>query len=150
MSKYKHSLKQRKSRAYVSHSIRGKHGKDATDEQMEENNEKAKAFGRLLSKEFPTIDFYVPGEHDELVLIAYRKDYLTEEQILDVDCDIVSRCNFLIVYSPDDYISRGMQVEVDHAVRNNIPIISAIDGSYEQYVKRIIYAINCHLISMMR
>jgi len=139
-----------KIRAYVSHSIRGKHGNKATNKQMEENNKKAIDFGELLNKEFPNIDFYVPAEHDELVLIAYRKGYMTEKQILDVDCDIISRCNFLIVFAPDDYISKGMQIEIDHAVFNSIPVISAIDGSYEQYFKRIVYAINCYLTSMLR
>ena len=137
-------------RAYCSHSIRGKFGKDATLEQMDVNNQKAIKFGGQLAEEFPGIDFYVPGEHDEFVVIAYLKGYLDEKQILNVDCDIVSRCNFLIVFSPDDYISRGMRREIDHAVESHIPVISAVDGSYKQYVNRIISAINCHLTSMMR
>jgi len=139
-----------KIRAYVSHSIRGKFGSAATNEQMEANNQKAISFGKQLAKEFSGISFYIPGEHDEFVLIAYQKGDLTETQILDIDCDIVSRCNFLVVYSPDDYISKGMQIEIDHCVFNNIPVISAIDGSYDEYVKRIVYAINCHLTSMLR
>ena len=139
-----------KIRAYISHSIRGKVGNAATDEQMEVNNQKAIRFGKQVAKEFPNVGFHVPGEHDEFVLIAYRKDYLTEKQILDVDCDIILKCNFLVVFAPDDYISRGMQIEIDHAVENNIPIISAIDGDYDQYFKRICYAINCYLTSMLR
>lgn len=139
-----------KIRTYVSHSIRGKFGNAATEEQMKANNQKAIDFGKLLANEFLIIDFYVPGEHDEFVLIAYKKDYVTEEQILDVDCDIVSRCNFLVVYSPDDYISKGMQIEIDHAVKSHIPVISAVDGSYEEYYKKIVCAINCHLTSMLK
>ena len=103
-----------------------------------------------FAKEFPNIDFYVPGEHDEFVLIAYRWGVLTEKQILDIDCEIVSRCSFLVVFAPDDYISKGMQIEVDYCVFNKIPVISAIDGSYDEYVKRIIYAVNCYLTSMLR
>lgn len=139
-----------KIRVYISHSIRGKFGNAATNKQMEANNQKAIDFGKQIAAEFPNIDFYIPGEHDEFVLIAYNKDYLTEKQILDVDCNIVSRCNFLVVYSPDDFISKGMKVEVDYATFHNIPIISAVDGSYEEYVRRIIYAVNCHLTSMLR
>ena len=137
-------------RAYVTQSIRGKFGKDATDEQRKENSDKAIAFGNLLRDEFPMVDFYVPGEHHEIDTIAYRKGYMTEEQILDIDCTIISRCSFIIVYSPDDYIGEGMQIEVDHAVKSHIPVIAAIDGSEEQYFKRICYGINCHLTSMMR
>jgi len=139
-----------KIRAYISHTIRGKNGKDATDVQRKENSEKCILFSNALRKEFPNIDFYVPGEHHEIDTIAYRKEYMTEEQILDIDCEIISRCNFLAIFAPDDYISKGMQIEIDHAVKHNIPVISAIDGSYEQYFKRICYAINCHLTSMLR
>jgi len=113
-----------KIRIYVSHSIRGKYGKDATDEQMAENNEKAKRFAQRLRGVFPTIEFYVPGEHDEFVLIAYRKGILTEEQILKCDCLIINTCNLLINYIPDNYVSRGMWVENAHAGCLGIPVIS--------------------------
>lgn len=139
-----------KMRVYVSHSICGKMGDEATQEYMEANNQKAIAFGETLSDEFPNISFHVPGAYEEFVSPAYRKGHLTRKQILDVDCDIISRSNFIVVFAPDDFISKGMKVEVDYATLHNIPIISAIDGSYEQYVKRIIYAINCHLTSMLR
>ena len=139
-----------KIRAYISHTIRGKYGEKATDEQRKENSEKCISFGVALRKEFPMIDFYIPGEHHEIDTISYRKGYMTEEQILDIDCEIILRCNFIVVFSPDDYISKGMQIEIDHAVKSCIPVISAIDGSYEEYYKRIVYAINCHLVSMLR
>ena len=137
-------------RAYISHTIRGKYGVKATDKQRKENSEKCILFGNALRKEFPMIDFYIPGEHHEIDTIAYRKEYMTEEQILDIDCTIISKCNFIVIFSPDDYISKGMQIEIDHTVKNSIPIISAIDGTYEEYYKRIVYAVNCHLTSMMR
>lgn len=117
---------------------------------METNNKKAIDFGKQLIKEFPDVDFYIPGEHDEFILIAYRKEYLTEKQILSVDCDIVLRCNFLVVFAPDDYISSGMKIEIDHAVANNIPVILAVDGDYNSHFRKIVYGINCHLVSMMR
>ena len=139
-----------KIRAYISHTIRGKYGMKATNKQRKENSEKCIAFGNVLRKEFSNVDFYIPGEHHEIDTIAYRKGYMTEKQILDIDCIIISRCNFMVVYSPDDFVSKGMQIEIDHCVANNIPIISAIDGTYEEYVKKIIYAVNCHLTSMMR
>ena len=139
-----------KLRAYISHTIRGKYGEKATDEQRKENSEKCISFGAALREEFPMIDFYIPGEHHEIDTIAYRKEYMTEEQILDIDCTIISRCNFIVVFSPDDYISKGMQIEIDYAVKSHIPVISAIDGSYEEYFQRIVYAVNCHLTSMLR
>jgi len=139
-----------KIRAYISHSIAGKYGRSATDIQKIANCKKAIDFGKLLYKEFPNIDFYIPGEHDEFVIIADRKGYLTIEQILDIDCEIISRCNFLVVLSPDDYISKGMRIEIDYAVANDIPVIVAVDGDYEQHFKKIVYGINCYLTSMLR
>lgn len=111
-----------KTRAYVSHSIRGKYGKDATKKQMEENNNKAMEFAKLLRKQFTTIDFYIPAEHDEFVLEAYTHKRITENEILETDCNIIAKCNFMIVYSPDNYISHGMQYEVHFATDNNIPL----------------------------
>lgn len=137
-------------KVYISHSICGKMGDEATQEYMEVNNQKAIAFGKTLSDEFPTISFHVPGAYEGFVGPAYRKGHLSRKQILDVDCDIISRSNFIVVFAPDDFISRGMKVEIDYATLHNIHIISAVDGSYEEYIKRIVYAINCHLTSMLR
>lgn len=137
-------------RAYISHTIRGKHGVEATDEQRKENSEKCVSFGIALRKEFPMIDFYIPGEHHEIDTISFRKGYMTEEQILDIDCEIISRCNFIVVFSPDDYISKGMQIEIDYAVEHNIPVIAAVDGDYDSHFKKIVYGINCYLTSYMR
>ena len=139
-----------KIRAYVSHSIRGKFGSAATAEQMVANNQKAIEFGKQLATKFPTVDFYIPGAVDEFVKPAMDKGHLTLKQVLDVDCDIISRSNFIIVFAPDDYISGGMKVEVDYAVLHKIPVIAAVDGNDEQYFKKIVYGINCHLISMLR
>lgn len=139
-----------KIRAYIGHSIRGKFGIDATNEQRDTNSRKAVDFGKCLEAEFPMVDFYIPGLHQEFDCIAERKEYLTDEQIMDIDYTIISRCNFVVVFAPDDYISVGMQKEIDYAVLHNIPIIVAVDGDYDSHFKKIVYGINCHLTSMMR
>ena len=118
-----------KIRAYVGHSICGKMGKDATDEYMKANNQKAINFGHELRRFFGNVEFYVPADHDEFVMIAYRKDYVSIPEILDVDCIILSDCNFMIAYSPDGYISHGMQVEIDHANKSGIPVLVIPDAS---------------------
>ena len=102
-----------KPRIYVSHSIRGKFGKDATREQMAENCRKAIRFGKYLKECFPEVDWYVPADHDEFVAIAYKKNYLTERQILDVDCTLIKdeNCKGVMFYMPDDYLSGGMTIE---------------------------------------
>ena len=119
-----------KIKAYMSHSIRGKMGKEATDEYMAENNRKAIAFGEELRREFPNIDFYVPGDHDEFVCIAYREAYLNEKQILHVDCEIINSRNFMIALSPDGFISGGMKIEIEHCQLHNIPVLYVSDIEY--------------------
>jgi len=109
-------------RAYVSHSICGKMGKDATEEYMKANNDKAIILGKQLKELFPSVDFYVPGDHDEFVMIAYRKGLLSIAQILEVDCVIVGKCNVLIAYAPDMFVSSGMQTEIDYAHKSGIPV----------------------------
>lgn len=110
-------------RVYVSHSIRGKKGKNATEEDMQKNNTKAILFGQALRRKFLGVDFYVPADHDEFVLLAYLRGYLTEKQILDVDCVIVQKCSFVVAYSPNGYLSAGMKKEIEMAGINNIPVI---------------------------
>lgn len=112
-----------KIRIYISHSIRGKMGNNATDVYTNANNQKAIEFCEQLEIVFSKIDFYCPGRMDEFVLIAFNSGYLTEREILDVDCCIVSRCNFVIAYSPDGFISNGMQVEIDYANKHDIPVL---------------------------
>ncbi len=118
----------RKIRVYLSHPIRGVLRENATEETMKANNQKAIAWGRELWGEFGSqLDLYVPGEHDEFVLIAYLRKYLTERQILDVDCVIVSRCEAVIIANWEGSYSGGMKIEVDYANRNDIPVF-VLDG----------------------
>jgi hypothetical protein len=109
---------------YVSHSIRGKNGNTATPEQMAENCAKVRFFGKCLRLNVSNqIDWYIPGEHDELISYLFHKGYITEAAILEGDCDILSKCQGLIIYMPDDFISNGMQVEYDFAATHNIPTL---------------------------
>ncbi len=139
-----------KIRAYVSHSIRGKFGAAATETQRELSSAKGVAFGNSLRKKYPEIDWYIPGEHCEMDYILITDGYIKEEQILEIDCKIISKCNFMVVYSPDDFIGEGMKIEVDHCVLHSIPVIAAVDGDDKEYFKRICYGVNCHLVSMLR
>ena len=132
-------------KVYVSHSIRGKKGLKATNEDMHRNNDSAIIFGRALRRKWPGVNFYVPGDHDEFIMIAYRDKYLTEKQILDVDCKIIQGCAFMIVYSPDNYLSRGMKVEIEYANENGIPVI--VVGSLD---KAGVASINYLFQEMMR
>lgn len=116
-------------RAYLSHPIRGIKGKDATREDMEANNQRAIEFGRRLRALIPTVDFYIPAEHDEFVIEAYEQGSLTEGEILDADCAIVRKCNFLLALVVDSHISRGMIKEISEASQANIPVFVVTEDS---------------------
>ena len=63
----------------------------------------------------------MPADHDEFVQIAFSKEYINEKQILDVDCDIINTCSLLIACGYPAQ-SRGMQVEIQYAKDNGIPV----------------------------
>lgn len=126
-------------KVYVSHSIRGAKGDDATDEDMQRNVNLSILFGQSLRRKFPGVDFYVPGDHEfPPVGNLLRKKYITTKQILDVDCEIVQGCAFVIAYSPDGHLSKGMRVEIEYAGENGIPviIISKLDKKGQNLINR--------------
>lgn len=126
---------------YLSHPIRGRKGKDATFADMENNNKititKAKQLRQAICDD--NIYIYVPAEHDQFVLIAYKRKLLTEKDILDIDCEIVDDCDLLLVYNWEGYISRGMQREIDCANDNGISIFTFND---ETKIRDIVYEID--------
>lgn len=127
---------------YIAHAITGKKGIKATDEDMEYNNNLAILVADKLRRKFDgKIDLYCPAEHDEFVALAWRKEYLTIQQILSVDCSILSQRDLLLVYNKDDFISRGMKTEIEYADGINLPIHYFSDVSSKS-VKEIEQAIN--------
>ena len=112
-------------KVYLVHSIRGIAGTKATSEIMEANSQKAIEFVRSLEVAFPNVDFYCPAEHDEFVLNAWEKGLISENDILDVDCQILSKRHILLVYAYDQYISNGMLREIKHAQLLGIPVFFA-------------------------
>lgn len=117
-------------KAYVSHSIRGPKGAEATHAEMMANNAKAIAFAARLREACPGLDLYVPGEHDLFVMLAYTNGYITEDQILNVDKQILAKQDMLIVYSPDGYLGGGVGVELEEAKRLGMPYV-VTDGSLD-------------------
>ncbi len=109
-------------RAYISHSIRGKLGTNATPESMAENNRLAHESAVAMRCILPEVHLYVPGEHDEAINLLYQDGRLKEEDILWADCEIVRNCAFLIAWTPDGFISTGMGIEIEFAKSINIPV----------------------------
>lgn len=130
-------------RIYVAHPIRGAKGVDATREDMEANNAKAVEFGERLQAAFPNVDFYVPAIHDEFVLIAYQEKYLSEAQILNVDCRIIDDRHAVLNFIPDQYISGGMLTENLHAQSTGKPTMMATNFqqgkvAVEGFLRRVV------------
>ena len=110
-------------RVYFSHSIRGKLGPTCPIEMQEKNCAAAIKMANRIRLACPEFDIYVPAENEEFVQIAFDKKYITENQILDVDCVIVDRCDVTIVYVPEgDELQGGRKIEYDHAVATNKPV----------------------------
>jgi hypothetical protein len=107
---------------YLSHSIRGQMGQDATTEFMAENNKKALAFLQCLKTFLPQVKWYLPGELDGFLIPRGVNLISIVEALLTLDCAIIKQSDGMVVFTPDDYISGGMQKEIDFATENSIPM----------------------------
>ena len=111
----------KKIRAYASHPIRGKKGKEALPETMEANNRKAIRWGKKLWVHFGSdLVMYIPGASGRWAEIGMAKGYLTIDQILDIDCEIVAESDVVLVFDWEG-ISGGMAREIDKAKELGIP-----------------------------
>ncbi len=119
-----------KKTAYMGHTIRGRMGNDATDEHMERNNFKAGIIGQIIQFELKDVlDLYVPGDMDAHFLERGVRPIDIVEEVLTLDEAIIGSSDLLIVYTPDGYISGGMQREIDHAKMVGVPIVQIEDAS---------------------
>jgi hypothetical protein len=109
--------------AYLSHTIRGSLGMEATKEDMERNCRKAAKLALEIKKKFISkLDLYVPAEHEQFVQKAYNRGYLTEKQILTVDCDIVAEQDLLIILKENGWEGGGIAIEKECADDNEVPV----------------------------
>ncbi len=113
-----------KQRVYFSHSIRGKLGSTCPIEIQEKNCAAAIEIANEIRWSCPEFDIYVPAEHEEFIMISQDLKYLTEKQILEIDCVIVDRCDITIVYVPEgDKLQGGRKIEFDHVRNTGKPVI---------------------------
>ena len=109
-------------RYYVSHSIRGAKGVNATPMDMKNNCDRIIKVCKQISEALPNVDLYIPALHEDFVAIAFHDKYLTEQQVLKIDCKIVDNCDGVIVFSPDDDMMQGGRaVEYNHAIVTGKP-----------------------------
>lgn len=132
-------------KCYVSHRI-SNNGTDG-DESQQTNCEKAIEFCKQLRGIFPNIDFYLPAEHEDFVGRSYKKGILTIDQILDIDCEILQTCNFMLGYAPGYFWSQGMCIERDYAYKHSIPVITE---SHVGLTENTVLKIQMFLESLLR
>ena len=108
---------------YFSHPIRGKDGDKATDRTIQNNCLTAIAMAHSIRQKIIGLQLYVPGAHDVFVQLAYKNGYITEEQILTVDCQIIDRCDGVIIYAPDGDVYGGCLIEKKYAIATDKPVI---------------------------
>jgi len=110
--------------AYLSHAIRGAMRENATEELITQNCKEALIIAKTLRKHIPELDLWVPAEAEEFVHEAFQLGFLNEDNILTVDCSLLSKRNLLIVFIKNDLISNGMAIEINHAITKGISKIS--------------------------
>ncbi len=130
---------------YLSHSIRGKAGPDASHDVQAKNCAEAIRVANILRGLFSKLELYVPAENETFVQFAYDCGYMNIGEILHVDRRIIDCCDGVIVYVPDgDELQGGRKVEYDHAVATNKPVCifhkveEAADYIEAQYRKELI------------
>ena len=130
-------------RLYMSHPIRGSKVNGATLSDQLSNSQIAKDAGFEIMTKIDCLDIYTPGNAEDFVGLTYSKGLLTDTQILDLDCEILKKCDGLICYDFDT--SKGVEIEVAYAKKNNIPILrfkelnaQTIDN-IEKFVNTLMY-----------
>lgn len=145
-SKYVISNDKKLIKCYISHPIRGAKREKATSREMKANCDQAKRVTNRLRKLLPELSIYCPAEHEDFVGLAYKRKYLTERQILTIDCKIVRECQILLAYCPTlDFpvASNGMMKEIGVAKKYNIFVIEVrkIDlktiSNIQKVIKRV-------------
>jgi len=130
--------------AYFSASIRGKKGSKATKRDIRRNIEAGKKAAAQIRSFFGSmLEIYCPHDQDELIQILWHNRKVTIWDILDGDCEIVSKKQILLVWAPKGFISNGMAEEVKTAEVLNIPIVmfERFDDATALIVLKLIFQI---------
>ena len=105
-------------KCYLSHPIQGVHRNVSEVERnknMQYNNTVALAAGAAIRICCPHIDLYVPAEHEDFIVLAWKLGYLYEGPILDVDCGLIAQCDAVLFLNHQRTYSHGMRIEAEKA-----------------------------------
>ena len=104
---------------YISHRITGTATADT-----KKHCEQAINFTNALRHYFPLTEFYVPAESEPFVARVHAKKWMTVQQILDIDCEIIREdCNGVIFFVTEGDFSSGMREEYNCCRAHNIPFM---------------------------
>jgi len=101
--------------------VRGANRDAVTPDVKAKNVEEGLAMARTIQAEFPSIKLYIPHDHETMIDILWRWDYLSSGDIIEASCEIINRCQLLIVWTGRG-ISGGMAQEMAYARQNHIPV----------------------------
>lgn len=109
---------------------------------MKANCDAAIVFGNWCRAKFPDVEFYVPGEMDEFLMKWGVAPLDMVPELLALDCGMIRHSDGLIIFEPDDYISGGMCIELQHANQHDIPTCSvdSVNSASDQLLEQIIYS----------
>jgi len=107
--------------AYLSHPIRGANPNPGPMD-IENNLDRAKHVARILRAVFPDLDLYCPAEQDSFPQKAMELGLLSVDEVLNIDCEILSGMDVLLVFGSEDKLSEGMKAEVASAKYWHLPI----------------------------
>lgn len=125
-----------KIKLFLSHSIRGQQGNDATLVQMRKNVNKAVEWALYLREALPEAEIYCPGEHEGLFADAWWAEMIDSDQILRQSKAIVRLCDAVLLM-PGTENSEGAFIECIEARKHNVGIISFCNAEPENWADRI-------------
>lgn len=109
---------------YFTAPIRGKKGSKASKETLWKNIEAGKRVAAQIRKFFGSmLEIYCPHDQDDLIQILWWSKKITIKDILEGDCEIVSKKDILIAWLPEGKIYGGSKKEIARAREEGIPVV---------------------------
>lgn len=110
-----------KTSAYLMAPCRGRLGDAVSPEEKWANVQKAIRIGFSIRRAFPSLDLFVPHEH-EIVIDQLWRNGLSSFDVITATAQIAATKDFSLAYDGDG-ISDGMIREIDVVSKANKPIV---------------------------
>jgi len=95
----------------------------------------------------PKCDIYIPAKHEEFIHCAYTNGFLSEKQIIAVNCEIIDNCDLLILFGGFRPVDNTAIQEAVYAREQRVAIYTMPDLS-PTAINALKFAIICILKSM--